>query len=589
MFISDLISNVALLLVFSFFYELRWIDSIYSQKLLPKIFAGIIIGGIGIFLIYTPWTYQAGISFDFRSVLLSIAGLYLGAIPTLGAILIMSVFRFFLGGDHAFMGISLIISSGLFGIVCRYFLQKRGIKNTIGILYAFGLLVHLFMLIWLIWLPKEEFLPIVRFIAIPVIIIYPIITVLLGILMNRQLENWHNHKARERLLNSERKFVMMLEGINMIFVNLDLDKNIISCNKYMLQVTGYQEDELVGRNWIDTFVCEDEKEELVAAFQKFMDTDSVLHYYENKIQTKENEILDIAWHNMLITDDDGSVKSIASLGENITDKKAIFDKLKEAKEKAEGSNRLKSVFLQNVSHEIRTPMNGILGFINLLKERHVDEKTRSSYYDIINASGERLLKTVNGLIDIAKIETHQIHVHTSEVNVNKVLSEHVTGARPLAAKRNNQVIYDSKLLPPEVRLHTDRNLLESILSNLLSNAIKFTSDGTIEVGGKDNGSDIVFFVSDTGIGIPKGRLDAIFDRFVQADLNLTRRHEGTGLGLSIAKAYSHLLGGDLWVESEEGKGSTFFFKIPKYGESTLETVITETKNTEEFRKDDRKV
>lgn len=251
------------------------------------------------------------------------------------------------------------------------------------------------------------------------------------------------------------------------------------------------------------------------------------------------------------------------MGENVTEKNAIITKLKEAKEKAEESNRLKSVFLQNISHEIRTPMNAIIGFMSLLKDSPVDEETRIHFYDIINKSGDRLLATVNDLIDISQIETQQIKVNKSAINISEILTTLLNGSNALSAQSNNKVTCTSKYLNTKTILLTDRNLLENIFLNLLNNAMKFTSNGTIEIGSYDYEDDIVFFVKDTGIGIPENRLHAIFDRFVQADLTLSRSHEGSGLGLSIAKAYAQLLGGDLCVDSEVGKGSTFFFNIPK--------------------------
>lgn len=580
-FLLGLIQNVALLLVFSFFYELRWIDSIHSKKLLPRIFVGIVVGGIGTLLMYTPWTYQIGFTLDFRSVLLSVAGLYLGVVPTFVAILITGLYRLFLGGEHMFMGISLIVSSGLFGIGWRYFLQKKGIKNTITTLYVFGLFVHLLMLIWPFWLPEEKFLQIVKFIALPVMIIYPVITVLLGLVMNKQLENWQNRKAKERFSESEKRFAQMMQEINMFFINLDLDSRIIFCNKYLLSNTGYKEDELIGKSSIDIFTPEGERERTQEALQKLFQDNTGLHYFESKILTKDKRELYVAWHNTVITDADGKIKGISSLGENITEKQVTFDKLKEAKEKAEESNRLKSVFLQNISHEIRTPMNAIIGFISMLKESPVDEETRDRFYEIINTSGERLISTVNALIDISQVETQQIKVYNSEVNLREILTNYVDSATPLAAKRNNKITCTSKYFTAEVWLYSDRNLLASIFTNLIANAIKFTSNGTIEIGSRDEGNDIVFFIKDTGIGIPKHRLDAIFDRFVQADSSLSRSYEGSGLGLSIAKAYAQLLGGDVSVESEEGKGSTFFFNIPKVEVKKLKKRETnQTKGTE---------
>ncbi|MEZ5107071.1 MAG: response regulator [Draconibacterium sp.] len=562
-FIVELVQNVAFLLVFTFFYGKRWIESIRSERIFPKVLIGAIVGFIGVFFMYNRWMYQPGYSLDLRTVLLSISGLYLGAIPTIVAMLFMGIYRFSIGGELMPLGLALIASSGLAGIVWRYFQQKKGRPTSIFSLYILGLLTHAFMLFWLIMLPKEDFLGFLQRLVLPVMVIYPLITLLLGILMNRQLQNWENEKAKDRFIESEKRFARIMQNINMFFINLDLKGNFISCNKYLLKYTGYTEEELIGKSAVDLFVPSDDKEEAVDIVGELIQNKTEVYYHEEKIRTKDNQILHVMSHITLLKDGAGKIQGISILAENITEKNAIIAKLQEAKEKAEESNRLKSVFLQNVSHEIRTPMNGIIGFIGLLKDSPVDEETRKQFYEIINKSGERLLATVNDLIDISQIETQQIKVNKSDVSLFEILENHLDTGIYLATKKNNKIICTNKYLHSETVLNTDRKLLNSIFTNLVNNAMKFTSDGTIEIGSRNEDNNIVFFVKDTGIGIPEKRLDAIFDRFVQADLTLSRPHEGSGLGLSIAKAYAQLLGGDLWVESEEGKGSTFFFSIPK--------------------------
>jgi signal transduction histidine kinase len=189
---------------------------------------------------------------------------------------------------------------------------------------------------------------------------------------------------------------------------------------------------------------------------------------------------------MLAKDKRGQVQGVSVWGENITEKNAIITKLKEAKEKAEESNRLKSVFLQNISHEIRTPMNAIIGFMSLLKDSPVDEETRNQFYEIINQSGERLITTVNNLIDISQIETQQIRENKSGVIISEILSSIVNTSTPLAAKNNNKIICTSKYMDSKTMFYTDKNLLSGIFINLMSNALKFTNNGSIEIGSCDN-------------------------------------------------------------------------------------------------------
>jgi signal transduction histidine kinase/CheY-like chemotaxis protein len=233
-----------------------------------------------------------------------------------------------------------------------------------------------------------------------------------------------------------------------------------------------------------------------------------------------------------------------------------------ARDKAEESDRLKTVFLQNMSHEIRTPMNGILGFLGLIKNNELNTEDKNKYINIVNRSGERLLNTINNIIEISKIESNQIALNYSKINISELLNfyqnffKHQAGEKGLLLELSQQIASEKSIV------ESDKYLLDSILINLISNAIKFTDKGKVEFGCYLKENTINFYVKDTGMGIPSDRLEAIFDRFVQGDLDITRPHEGSGLGLSIVKAYVEKLDGKIWVESFAGKGSTFFFKIP---------------------------
>jgi len=244
--------------------------------------------------------------------------------------------------------------------------------------------------------------------------------------------------------------------------------------------------------------------------------------------------------------------------------KSLEEKNKElmlAKEKAEESNQLKSAFLRNMYHEIRTPMNGILGFINLLDNPQLTEENKQEYIGIINKSSERLLNTINDIIEISRIESNQIEVHSSEVDVVELLNELYNNFLAKAANKGLELHYNQQLPTEESVITTDQTIFSNIFTILLNNALKFTNEGSIELGSYIEGHDHVFYVKDTGIGIPSDRLNAIFDRFVSVNLQLSRRYEGSGLGLAIVKGYIELLNGSIWVESEPEKGSIFYFSL----------------------------
>ena len=236
--------------------------------------------------------------------------------------------------------------------------------------------------------------------------------------------------------------------------------------------------------------------------------------------------------------------------------------LHKAKIKAEESDQLKSAFLANMSHEIRTPMNGIMGFTELLKEENLTSEEQRNYIKIIEKSGTRLFNIINDIIDISKIEAGQMNVSLSTTNVDEQMHYLQTFFRPETQDKGIQLVLKSFSDQEETIIRTDREKLYAILINLVKNAIKYTIKGTVEFGYEKKSNYIEFFVKDTGIGIPKDRQIAIFERFIQADFSDKMARQGAGLGLSIAKAYVELLGGKIWVESEPEIGSTFYFTLP---------------------------
>lgn len=247
------------------------------------------------------------------------------------------------------------------------------------------------------------------------------------------------------------------------------------------------------------------------------------------------------------------------LTDEIDSRKEIEKKLFLAKEKAEESDLLKSAFLSNMSHEIRTPMNGILGFIDLLQDPEISSNEQKQYFTFVRQSGNRLLDTINDIIEISKIESNQTPLNHSEANIDEIMVFNYEFFKPKAESKNLNFSFINDL--NNTFIQTDRNKLESVLTNLMKNALKFTKSGSVEFGCKQKDNLLLFYVKDTGVGINKDRINSIFNRFEQGDLGINRGYEGSGLGLSIAKAYSEMLGGNLWVESVKDFGSTFYFTI----------------------------
>ena len=238
------------------------------------------------------------------------------------------------------------------------------------------------------------------------------------------------------------------------------------------------------------------------------------------------------------------------------------DELKTQKEKAEEADRLKSAFLANMSHEIRTPMNGILGFAELLKSPGLDADKREKYLEIIEKSGQRMLNLINSIMDISRIESGQIEVLDVELSITAELKALYEIYLVRFANQKKDVQLSLHLPEPERVITTDLHLFQSVISNLLDNALKFTFKGTVEFGYSIKDEFVEFFVSDTGVGVSADKIPFLFDRFYQTDMRVSREFEGAGLGLSIASGFVQILGGSLWVESEQGRGSTFYFTLP---------------------------
>jgi len=266
-----------------------------------------------------------------------------------------------------------------------------------------------------------------------------------------------------------------------------------------------------------------------------------------------------------IKDEKGNITGLVGISIDITERRKVEEKLRVAKEKAEASDRLKTAFLANMSHEIRTPMNGIIGFANLLRTPGISDEEKNEYLDHITSCSNTLLNLIDDIIDIAKIESGQLKLRYAEYNINTLIDDLYSTFAVIMQKEHKEMIElrTNKTLPDHLaHIYTDPFRLKQILTNLLSNAVKFTLHGSIEFGYHLNEHQLVFYVKDTGIGIPADKISVIFERFGQILDNPYINKKGTGLGLTISYNLAQMLGGALWVESEVNHGSTFYVSIP---------------------------
>jgi len=259
-------------------------------------------------------------------------------------------------------------------------------------------------------------------------------------------------------------------------------------------------------------------------------------------------------------------------------RKKAEDELKIALIKAQESDKLKSSFLANMSHEIRTPMNGIIGFSELFLEPNLTVIDRQKYAKVVINSSKQLLSIVNDILDISKIEAGAVQLHYESINLNKLLDNLYNFYKPKALETNLKICCIKGLSNLDSFIEMDNIKLNQILTNLLSNAFKFTDKGSVEFGYQLMGNNLQFYVKDTGVGIEENLQNQIFDRFIQANIDLVKKHKGTGLGLAISKKFIELFKGEIWMDSNNN-GTTIYFTIPyiKSKTSLITSVIKDQK------------
>ncbi|MCX6277289.1 MAG: PocR ligand-binding domain-containing protein [Bacteroidetes bacterium] len=258
---------------------------------------------------------------------------------------------------------------------------------------------------------------------------------------------------------------------------------------------------------------------------------------------------------------DSEIIGLVGIGRDITERKQAEEKLIIAKEKAESGDRLKTAFMNNISHEIRTPLNGILGFGNLMGDPNISQDERDGYFEIVKISSDRLMNTVTDYMDISLIASGNQEVHKKLIAPCDILNEIYDMFLQSCQTKKLKLSIHTPTMAGKLHINTDPKLLHKALRHFVDNAIKFTAQGYVTFGFEENGDELKFFVTDTGVGISPEAQTTIFDKFMQENVSMTRNHEGSGLGLSIAKGIVELLGGRIWLESVKGKGSSFFFTI----------------------------
>lgn len=410
------------------------------------------------------------------------------------------------------------------------------------------------------------------------IALLPILLIICAILLLSYL--WERRKClrmQKRLFRESRKLEhtnhiasAILKNVHAYILLIDNDFKVLKTNYY--QLTGTQkglEEKRVG----DLLQCRNALSAeggcgthaycgscpircaIRQAFEQrrgFTDLEATLNVLTSEKKSVECDAV-ISGSYFLLNEEENMVLTV----HDITQLKETEKQLTLAKEKAENADLSKSAFLANMSHEIRTPLNAITGFAEVLASANTEEE-KAQYQEIIKMNADLLLQLVNDILDMSKIEAGTLEFVYTKVDINLLLSDlrQLFQMRVNDAGKNIRIIAEPSL--PSCSIETDRNRVAQVLSNFTTNAIKFTQEGTISIGYEARDTELYFYVTDSGAGIPADKLPEVFGRFVK----LNKDKKGTGLGLSISKTIVNKLEGQIGADSVEVKGSTFWFTIP---------------------------
>jgi PAS domain S-box-containing protein len=442
---------------------------------------------------------------------------------------------------------------------------------------------------------------------------------------NAQLEEeiLERSLAEEALQKSEERYRGIYENSPLAIVLLDKEFKIVDWNKRAEELFGWTKDEVLGRPIIGFLVPAEIRSELSKFASDLLNTKFERIMYNENI-TKDGKVLFCEWHNTLMHDRKGNLIGVISLGldkteevkaeeekieaqkqleemnkyllinndrlkQEISERKIVEEALRKSKLEAEQANSAKSQFLANMSHEIRTPMNGIIGMTDLLKYTNLTDE-QINMVGLIKSSSNLLLSIINDILDLSKIDAGKVELSPERVDVNNLVHNKSKLLKAISTKKGLEIeVTIENDVPKEILV--DKTRLLQVINNLIGNSIKFTEKGKIGLSVKKiktNGDkvELMFSVTDTGIGIKEVDLPKLFSFFTQLDNSPSKRFQGTGLGLAISKRLVELMGGEIFVESEYGKGSTFYFTIlvdipaneQEIGKTNDNSVIQKTTN-----------
>jgi PAS domain S-box-containing protein len=350
------------------------------------------------------------------------------------------------------------------------------------------------------------------------------------------------------LCEAERRWRSLLENVQLVVVNLDRFGKVEYINPFFLELTGYNQEEVIGQDWFANFLPQTEKQQVEKCFLELL-AQEFHPYYQNAILTKSGQEKAIAWNNTLLHNAQGEIIGTTSIGEDITERKMM--------------ERTKDEFISVVSHELRTPLASIQGGLNLISSGLMDPQSDKGRHvmEIVTENTDRLVLLVNDILELERLKLGKVKLLRKTCNAADLLCK-ASEMMQLLANRSRITLSVSA---QPIQVYVDGDRIIQVLTNLISNAIKFAPEGstaflTAELPATSN--QVLFKVKDQGRGIPADKLDSIFERFQQVDASDSRKKGGTGLGLAICRSIIEQHGGQIWVESVLERGSIFWFTLP---------------------------
>jgi len=377
-------------------------------------------------------------------------------------------------------------------------------------------------------------------------------------------------KAEAALKKSEERYRELFEASPDAIILADIETGmLIDANTAACKMLGRQLDEIIKMHQtsIHPARLEDFSKETFNEHSKKQATTEHQQPFESLILRSDGiEIPVEVLSNKIFINDRQILQGVFR---DITERKQAREELLKAKEKAEAGDKLKSAFLQNISHELRTPLNGIIGFSDMITQMDNSEADRIEFSKMIKKSSTRLVNTITSYMDISMIVSGMTEISKSPFSLREFMNTINDQTVEICQSRNLSLRIIKNSPDEDIQIITDENLLAKVFSHLIDNAIKFTKQGSVTISHELKAGNHLFSVSDTGAGISEESLAMVFEVFMQADFSTSRSYEGSGLGLSIARGFVKLLGGDIWAESANGEGSTFYFTVPQNTPSSI--------------------